>query len=653
MSTTAVPSKLPEDFALNIENLDKFSNSTSPTFIDRLGVEKITIAGATAQVNADVATVEAAKNTAIITSIPAAVALVDTAVAATAAGQATVAKVAAELARDAAQLSAGIYATTAAGLAATTTGKYFSVPSADSAEYLILYLNNAGVAVEQKRYPSAAAIKVTQKAGSLAAVVIADVNDKALGWWDTAGGLNLIDLPVTVQAKLTSLEAKVPGVIAGSSASIVFADSNDKTLAYIDGKAGLRLAGMSRSVQDSVASNDLFTAKQYELRGDAINAAYWYDRAKNAFIAPVRMDALVALNNTDDAIQRVPAVTKVGPSRLLCVFQQIKRPVGSDGDGVRLARSFIDYNTDTGAMTVSARVVLDEPAGWATNQGASLHPALLTLPSGRVLCVFNVIESPDGKVANAASKYHVYQMASDDNGVTWSARTKIIDASILGGTNKYVCLGSGGDFLQIPEGAYAGRLIVPFYSGTATAETGKGAIYSDDNGLTWGISGVVATPTYETNENAVAWNADGTLTMSIRSEYNKFVNVRATSSDGGLTWVFDAGYPGWVASNCARSMAQGAPRASDGFSKLLWSGLSNASNYSRSGLKIRVSHDKGKSYQCEYSPITQDSGAGYSNIKLIGPDLFAVVYEDGFNANSSIRLFILNTSELYKNGINY
>lgn len=49
-----------------------------------------------------------------------------------------------------------VYATTAAGLAATTTGKYFSVPSADSAEYLILYQNSSGSAVEVKRYPSTA-----------------------------------------------------------------------------------------------------------------------------------------------------------------------------------------------------------------------------------------------------------------------------------------------------------------------------------------------------------------------------------------------------------------------------------------------------------------------------------------------------------------
>lgn len=63
-----------------------------------------------------------------------------------------------QVAGDAAQLSAGVYKDTTEGLLKTTDGEYFSVPSDLSAEYLILYLNSSGVAVEQKRYPSAEAI---------------------------------------------------------------------------------------------------------------------------------------------------------------------------------------------------------------------------------------------------------------------------------------------------------------------------------------------------------------------------------------------------------------------------------------------------------------------------------------------------------------
>lgn len=60
----------------------------------------------------------------------------------------------AEVARDAAQLSAGVFADTAAGLAGTASGGYFSVPGASSTDYLVLYKNNSGSAQEVKRYPS-------------------------------------------------------------------------------------------------------------------------------------------------------------------------------------------------------------------------------------------------------------------------------------------------------------------------------------------------------------------------------------------------------------------------------------------------------------------------------------------------------------------
>ncbi|MBK8583875.1 MAG: hypothetical protein IPL86_19305 [Flavobacteriales bacterium] len=75
---------------------------------------------------------------------------------------AEVARDEAEAARDAAQLSSGIYADTTAGLAATVSGGYFSTPSGDSDEYLILYLNSAGTAVEVETYPSAAVVQDLQ-----------------------------------------------------------------------------------------------------------------------------------------------------------------------------------------------------------------------------------------------------------------------------------------------------------------------------------------------------------------------------------------------------------------------------------------------------------------------------------------------------------
>ncbi|MGO3542673.1 MAG: hypothetical protein ACTIOG_09260, partial [Pseudomonas helleri] len=64
----------------------------------------------------------------------------------------TNAKVLADLATQ--MNGAQIYTSVALGLASTAQGSYFSVPSPESTEYLILYQNNAGAALEIRRYPS-------------------------------------------------------------------------------------------------------------------------------------------------------------------------------------------------------------------------------------------------------------------------------------------------------------------------------------------------------------------------------------------------------------------------------------------------------------------------------------------------------------------
>lgn len=67
-------------------------------------------------------------------------------------------------ARDVANSSAGIYQDTTSGLAGTSTGEYFSVPSPLDDEALILYRNDTGIATEVKRYPNTAWIENTREA---------------------------------------------------------------------------------------------------------------------------------------------------------------------------------------------------------------------------------------------------------------------------------------------------------------------------------------------------------------------------------------------------------------------------------------------------------------------------------------------------------
>ncbi|MCM2318051.1 MAG: SGNH/GDSL hydrolase family protein [Pseudomonas sp.] len=65
----------------------------------------------------------------------------------------------AETAAEAANATGKMYPDTTAGLAATVSGEYFSVPSASAAESFALYRNVAGVATDTgKRYPSSTAV---------------------------------------------------------------------------------------------------------------------------------------------------------------------------------------------------------------------------------------------------------------------------------------------------------------------------------------------------------------------------------------------------------------------------------------------------------------------------------------------------------------
>lgn len=82
---------------------------------------------------------------------------------------------------------------------------------------------------------------------------------------------------------------------------------------------------------------------------------------------------------------------------------------------------------------------------------------------------------------------------------------------------------------------------------------------------------------------------------------------------------------------------------------ILWSGLDARSN-ERAGLRLRVSHDGGLTYQHQFEPYHPGKNAGYSDMKMIAPDTFAVAWESGFNSSCDMFLYIANMAEVYARG---
>lgn len=248
-----VPSTDPSDLLFNAGKLDEAVNSSANTYTDRLGAQRRTLIGLEAEFPNAAANAAAAAASAVDAADSAQTAQDEAAAAAAQASAADASRVAAEAARDAAQLSAGVYATTAAGLAATTSGRYFSVPSADSAEYLILYLNSSGTAVEVKRYPSVNAFDWVSKAlvpGT--AFSIADQNNQTAFEVTDSGQTRAADLYVKeingiTDATLAGVAQTMQGVnnALQPGVALAIAGEDGKTALEIKDDGGLAIQSLT------------------------------------------------------------------------------------------------------------------------------------------------------------------------------------------------------------------------------------------------------------------------------------------------------------------------------------------------------------------------------------------------------------------------
>lgn len=180
-----------------------------------------------------------------------------------------------EQAAEVAQQSAGIFPNAAAGLAATTDGQYFSVPSAESSEFLILYQNNAGVALDTgKRTPTVDGVK------------------------DLLGGIELLGadkVGVTVLGREPIATFSAPGEDSLLYELMSFFNDGSMTSGPLESFVSGRLAGVDysqvispdRSIVHAMIGPDgiLYEIGGYDASGKPLNSATPVDPVEPSVIA--------------------------------------------------------------------------------------------------------------------------------------------------------------------------------------------------------------------------------------------------------------------------------------------------------------------------------------------------------------------------------
>lgn len=118
---------------------------------------------------------------------------------------------------------------------------------------------------------------------------------------------------------------------------------------------------------------------------------------------------------------------------------------------------------------------------------------------------------------------------SDDGGKTWSSLQLL---NTLKSDAEKILVTGPGTGVQIQNGDYAGRLVVPVYSIT---KAGFGVIYSDDGGDGWQYAAADSFSSGSTAEAQIIEMPDGSLKAFVRTSSRHI--AERTSIDGGVTWT--------------------------------------------------------------------------------------------------------------------
>ena len=234
---------------------------------------------------------------------------------------------------------------------------------------------------------------------------------------------------------------------------------------------------------------------------------------------------------------RIPAIVRTKSGALLAFCEGRRNSLSDSGDIDVLVRR----STDGGETWGEPHVVWSDGANTCGNPAPVVDMRTGTI---HLLGSWNRGTDSETSIVNGTSgdTRRVFHMASDDDGLTWSAPVEITSTAKRSDWTWYATGPGAG--VQLSRGAQAGRLVVPCDHIVAASKAfGVHVVYSDDGGATWGM-GAVATSTASVrpNENLAVELVDpapgggSRLYFNARDHQGSVYRASTFSSDGGSTY---------------------------------------------------------------------------------------------------------------------
>jgi sialidase-1 len=315
---------------------------------------------------------------------------------------------------------------------------------------------------------------------------------------------------------------------------------------------------------------------------------------------------------------RIPALAVTGKGTVLA-FCEGRKHSGDDSGDIDLLRK---RSTDGGSHWSEPQVIWHDAGNTCGNPCAVVDRDTGTV---WLLVTWNRGEDHESEIIARTSRdtRRVFVLGSFDDGQTWRAPREITAQVKKDGWTWYAT--GPGSGIQIEQGPYAGRLVIPCdHIEADTRLYYSHVIYSDDHGQTWKLGG--SSLEQQVNECEVVELAGGKLMLNMRN-YDRASRSRQVcfSEDGGLTWKDQRFDPALVEPICQAAIRR--YRWPDGTNHGVILFSNPASRSERKSLTVRGSFDEAGTWPA--AKILHTGPSAYSDLAVLADGRIACLYEAG------------------------